>query len=191
MTRINVYLAGHESDLTAWLGRYGADVDCSVVSATRGAGDVRDVVVLDVASADADFVCEALQNDGSVITYCVEDGISKGLPPNVLAQGPTYSGGVIHGTAIIARWSGLQRIEAQPADPVFTWFFPDPKKPPAEHVRFECRIDTDTPCPACGRWALVRLPPPLRDVQTDGTTHVCHPAFGGCNRGFGNGGATF
>jgi hypothetical protein len=40
-------------------------------------------------------------------------------------------------------------------------------------------------CPMCGAaGAIVALPPPLRKVQPDGTTHVCSPFFGGCNHGF-------
>ncbi len=40
-------------------------------------------------------------------------------------------------------------------------------------------------CPECGaRYTLAKLPPPLAAKQPDGTTHVCHPSFGGCNHGF-------
>lgn len=43
-------------------------------------------------------------------------------------------------------------------------------------------------CVFCGRFAVVKLPPALRAIQTDGTTHVCHPSAGGCNHGFADGG---
>jgi hypothetical protein len=40
-------------------------------------------------------------------------------------------------------------------------------------------------CPIClAPDAVVALPPPLLAVQPDRTTHVCHPALGGCNHGF-------
>lgn len=39
-------------------------------------------------------------------------------------------------------------------------------------------------CPFCDAWAVVELTPALKAKQEDGTTHVCHPGFGGCNQGF-------
>ena len=39
-------------------------------------------------------------------------------------------------------------------------------------------------CPMCSKRAIVPLPPPVLAVQPDNTTHVCHPALGGCNHGF-------
>ncbi len=39
-------------------------------------------------------------------------------------------------------------------------------------------------CCFCGAQAIVELPPRLKKIQPDGTTHVCHPGFGGCNHGF-------
>ncbi len=39
-------------------------------------------------------------------------------------------------------------------------------------------------CPFCFKQAVVELPPHLKRIQPDGTTHVCHPGFGGCNHGF-------
>lgn len=39
-------------------------------------------------------------------------------------------------------------------------------------------------CPFCLVVAVTELPPPLLAMQPDGTTHVCHPALGGCNHGF-------
>lgn len=39
-------------------------------------------------------------------------------------------------------------------------------------------------CPMCGATAITRMPPVLASQQTDGTTAVCHPGFGGCNTGF-------
>ncbi len=39
-------------------------------------------------------------------------------------------------------------------------------------------------CPMCGAHAIVPLTPRLLAIQPDGTTHVCHPGFGGCNHGF-------
>ena len=39
-------------------------------------------------------------------------------------------------------------------------------------------------CHVCGEDALTELPPPLLERQHDGTTIVCHPSLGGCNRGF-------
>ena len=39
-------------------------------------------------------------------------------------------------------------------------------------------------CPNCGAHAIVALTPEQRLAQPDDTTHVCHPALGGCNHGF-------
>lgn len=39
-------------------------------------------------------------------------------------------------------------------------------------------------CPLCGAHAVVELTEDLKRDQPDGTTHVCHPGFGGCNHGF-------
>jgi len=39
-------------------------------------------------------------------------------------------------------------------------------------------------CKLCGARAIVELPPELLVEQPDDTTHVCHPALGGCNHGF-------
>lgn len=39
-------------------------------------------------------------------------------------------------------------------------------------------------CPQCGARAVVELTPEQRLAQPDDTTHVCHPALGGCNHGF-------
>lgn len=42
-----------------------------------------------------------------------------------------------------------------------------------------------TLCPLCARpGAVVPLTPGQRAAQPDDTTHVCHPAWGGCNNGF-------
>jgi len=40
-------------------------------------------------------------------------------------------------------------------------------------------------CPLCGMFAVVPLTPKQLAAQPDNTTHVCHPAFDGCNVGFG------
>jgi hypothetical protein len=39
-------------------------------------------------------------------------------------------------------------------------------------------------CPFCLTRTVVPLPPSILEIQTDGTTHVCHPSIGGCNHGF-------
>ena len=39
-------------------------------------------------------------------------------------------------------------------------------------------------CHYCGEDALTELPPPLLERQHNGTSIVCHPSLGGCNRGF-------
>jgi hypothetical protein len=39
-------------------------------------------------------------------------------------------------------------------------------------------------CPECGVRAIVELTPEQQLAQPDDTTHVCHPALGGCNHGF-------
>jgi hypothetical protein len=39
-------------------------------------------------------------------------------------------------------------------------------------------------CPRCRVHAIVALPPALLAKQSDGTTHVCLHAIGGCNYGF-------
>lgn len=39
-------------------------------------------------------------------------------------------------------------------------------------------------CPICSTFAVVPLTPSQLAAQSDGTTHVCHPAFDGCNVGF-------
>ncbi len=44
--------------------------------------------------------------------------------------------------------------------------------------------DLEGSCPVCDAFAVVELPARLKARQPDGTTHVCHPAFDGCNRGF-------
>jgi hypothetical protein len=50
---------------------------------------------------------------------------------------------------------------------------------------YDCELLDDVQCPMCGHvGAIVSLPPPLKEKQPDGTTHVCHPACGGCNHGF-------
>lgn len=49
---------------------------------------------------------------------------------------------------------------------------------------FECAIELGA-CPFClAMDVVVELPEPLRAIQPDGTTHVCHPTLGGCNHGF-------
>lgn len=48
---------------------------------------------------------------------------------------------------------------------------------------FDCKIEPGA-CPFCAQAVVVELPPPLKNAQPDGTTHVCHPALGGCNHGF-------
>jgi hypothetical protein len=40
------------------------------------------------------------------------------------------------------------------------------------------------PCGLCGADAVFEMPEFLRVRQPDGTTHVCHPASGGCAAGF-------
>lgn len=40
-------------------------------------------------------------------------------------------------------------------------------------------------CHICRAYAVVPLTRKQRAAQTDGTTHVCHPAIGGCSQGFG------
>ena len=40
-------------------------------------------------------------------------------------------------------------------------------------------------CPLCAKFAVVPLTPQQLAAQPDNTTHVCHPAFDGCNHGFG------
>ena len=37
-------------------------------------------------------------------------------------------------------------------------------------------------CPMCNKTAIVALPNSERDLVKDGTSHVCHPAFGGCGQ---------
>lgn len=49
-------------------------------------------------------------------------------------------------------------------------------------VAYPCSVEAR--CFFCTAPAVVRLPPPLREIQPDDTTHVCHPGFGGCNHGF-------
>lgn len=39
-------------------------------------------------------------------------------------------------------------------------------------------------CPSCYQLAVVPLTPKQLAAQPDATTHVCHPALGGCNQGF-------
>jgi hypothetical protein len=48
-------------------------------------------------------------------------------------------------------------------------------------------IDANTAkyCPKCRRFAVVPLTPRQLAQQPDSTTHVCHPAIGGCNQGYG------
>jgi hypothetical protein len=37
-------------------------------------------------------------------------------------------------------------------------------------------------CPFCNKVAIVALPTVERDRVKDGTSHVCHPTFGGCGQ---------
>ena len=39
-------------------------------------------------------------------------------------------------------------------------------------------------CPYCFMKAVIPLTLAQRKRQPDATTHVCHPAIGGCNQGF-------
>ena len=39
-------------------------------------------------------------------------------------------------------------------------------------------------CLLCFAFAVVPLTPQQLAKQPDATTHVCHPALGGCNQGF-------
>lgn len=48
---------------------------------------------------------------------------------------------------------------------------------------YACAVLPDA-CGKCGKRTLVELPPPIAKIQTDGTTHVCHPSFHGCNQGY-------
>ena len=48
--------------------------------------------------------------------------------------------------------------------------------------RFASAIESN--CSLCGAAAVILLPPEIRAVQPDDTTHVCHPLAGGCNHGF-------
>lgn len=62
----------------------------------------------------------------------------------------------------------------------FTWMI---KTKSGSSVGIKTTV-VDTPCPMCGRTAIVPLPPTLLAQQPDKTTHVCHPLFYGCNHGF-------
>lgn len=44
--------------------------------------------------------------------------------------------------------------------------------------------EVESNCKFCRAPAVVRLPDALIAIQPDDTTHVCHPAVGGCNQGF-------
>lgn len=54
--------------------------------------------------------------------------------------------------------------------------------------RYLCNVEAKA-CPFCHRETVVQLPAPILLEQSDGTTHVCHPALGGCNQGFAKEGA--
>lgn len=56
----------------------------------------------------------------------------------------------------------------------FTWFY---KGTPHTSV-------VEATCARCGAAAIIALPLSIRMQQTDGTTHVCCPAIGGCNLGY-------
>lgn len=78
--------------------------------------------------------------------------------------------------------------EHYPADKKFT--AQCPLSPPLSTVNwligdkaFVCKVEQGG-CPFCLAPAVTALPPPLLAEQSDGTTHVCHPALGGCNHGF-------
>ena len=47
----------------------------------------------------------------SIELWCNEDGIGMGLPPNVWAEGPSYTGAPIFGTAVI-----LAAVQGQEGD---------------------------------------------------------------------------
>ncbi len=55
----------------------------------------------------------------------------------------------------------------------------------ADAERFDVPISAE--CPSCSVRAVVELPRPVLEKQPDGTTHVCHPALGGCNLGYEKG----
>jgi hypothetical protein len=87
---------------------------------------------------------------------------------------------------------GVWRFEAEPGDNVCATCWNeravealDALAPPAGHgLRGIAPDTTRMPCPACRAVAVVRMGPELLEQQEDGTTHVCHPTIGGCNRGF-------
>lgn len=64
-----------------------------------------------------------------------------------------------------------------------------PETPPAEQLKETRPLSVlrrlpRLECPACHNRAVVQLTRAMREVQTDGTTDVCHPALGGCNLGY-------
>lgn len=56
--------------------------------------------------------------------------------------------------------------------------------PARERRRTRERFAVRRHCPSCGVDAIVPLSPDELAAQTDDTTHVCHPAIGGCSAGF-------
>lgn len=57
------------------------------------------------------------------------------------------------------------------------------KLPPGEIWEIPAEDKRDT-CGVCGKRAVVPLPASIRAQMADKTSHVCHPAIGGCNTGF-------
>lgn len=56
--------------------------------------------------------------------------------------------------------------------------------PESAPERASNETDIEGSCPRCEAFAIVELTARLKARQPDGTTHVCHPSFGGCNAGF-------
>ncbi len=87
--------------------------------------------------------------------------------------GPEATGFCLIGTAPIG---STVTVEYEPDDQ-----FARLVAPAVDHWSAE---DIEGSCPVCDAHAVVELTARLKARQPDGTTHVCHPSFGGCNRGF-------
>lgn len=74
------------------------------------------------------------------------------------------------------RWVSMQEGNRVLTTPCITPFKDALKK---AHRSEAARV-----CPMCKKFAVVNLAPHLLARQPDDTTHICHPALGGCNHGF-------
>ena len=60
---------------------------------------------------------------------------------------------------------------------------PRPDRAPRQRRSQSSLYSVRRMCPLCKQPAIVPLTAAMMREQVDGTTHVCHPDFGGCGHG--------